>query len=149
MLKRAASIVASGLVFVAGMVGLAAPAHAAGCSYSSCNDQDPEYMGCASDAVTVGVWNGEEFRWSNSCQAFWLRSTGNGFCNYINYDMYNGGYYGPWYYDHSGQIDGYTACGMVSPVAWTKMVPMSTYQGIDVYSGPYDSGIYNTIAVSG
>lgn len=141
---RAVTLSLTVLLASVGLVGgVSAPAHAAGCYFTSCQNLDPQGTGCSVGAKTIGVIaSGQtEIRWSPTCQAGWLRQNNQTFAYagtlelYSYYkDYYNGSYYGGFVMrmpaGHNGN--------------WTKMVPMSTPMFAQAHINLYWSGLYNT-----
>ncbi|MFE7516559.1 DUF2690 domain-containing protein [Streptomyces sp. NPDC057540] len=78
ILAKTAGVAAAAMTMA--LVPLAGTSYAAGCSGSGCDNRGPVSMGCDADATTkVSTVNGNgfkaELRWSNACQAGWVRTT--------------------------------------------------------------------------
>lgn len=141
---RAVTLSLTVLLASVGLVGgVSAPAHAAGCYFTSCQNLDPQGTGCSVGAKTIGVIaSGQtEIRWSPTCQAAWLRQNNQTFAYagtlelYTYYkDYYNGSYYGGFSMKMPAGHNG----------NWTKMVPMSTPMYAQAHINLYWSGLYNT-----
>jgi hypothetical protein len=121
--------------FLAGSVGIAAPASAAGCYASSCEGKDPAVY-CQSDARTVqSLRLGQallELRYSGSCRAAWARISNAG---YDHHDQFT-----PWATVHRNSDGREYTCSVPrgGSSCYTRMVNDA---GVTSYAkGMWDSG---------
>ena len=129
----------------------AAPgANAAVCNYSSCRGLEPVAAGC-NDAYTIyDLANGVEVRWSNVCQAMWVRASQSYMQQYAStFDAYLNDYYvnssGYWVQYQDYRLYG---AGGNAYNAWTAMTPMGTNELAKVSAfNRFYSPYINTIKV--
>jgi hypothetical protein len=144
--RRLASVgIALATVLGGGLV--AAPgAHAAACYYSSCAAKEPTSQGC-NDGVTIYYFqNGSEVRWSNICQAMWVRASRE--VLYQNASVFDSTFK-DYYENSSGDWLQYQntftyGSGGNDSFGWTAMSPMGTNEIATVTAFGYASPYINT-----
>ncbi|WP_144027584.1 hypothetical protein [Paenarthrobacter nicotinovorans] len=118
---------ALGAILGAGVV-VAPSANAAGCYYSTCHGLEPVINQCTDATTIYDFGNGIEVRWSNACQAMWVRASAEQVrqyasvfdANLANYYVNSSGYWVQ-YQDYRQ----YAASGSATS-AWTAMTPLGT-----------------------
>lgn len=116
---RFARAALTALTLTAGLLlpttGTATAAATAGCYRASCENEDPQDMGCAADAFTAAWAGGNvELRFSPQCQAAWTRvndANGAGQVSWRLRSLYSNGVPRQTY-DYAGNYGG---------VGWSKM----------------------------
>jgi hypothetical protein len=147
--KAAAVGIAVATLLGAGAVVAPGAQAAVACNYSSCKGLEPVKAGC-NDGVTIFyLHNGGEVRWSNWCQAMWVRASAsimrqqaNSFrATMTDYYVNSSGYWPQYtsYYQYGS--------GGNADFAWTAMSPMGTNELAQVTAFDASSGYINTVKV--